>query len=90
MDGLIKLRGKTQVGRLASIHVRIRLCVYVLCLGSGHLCGAEFFHWPMSGEGRASTNHLEAARSGEGARATWKDAVSSINRSPVNIIYSNK
>lgn len=27
----------------------------------------------MPGEGRASTNHRKAARSGEGARATWKE-----------------
>lgn len=59
MGGLIKRTGKTKARKLASIHVGLynRLCVYVLGLGSGQQCGAEFIHWPMAGEGRASANY---------------------------------
>lgn len=66
---ITKRTGKTKVRRLASIHVGlyVRLCVYVLGLGSGQQCGADFFYWPMPGEGRASANYSEAARSGAGS-----------------------
>lgn len=84
MGGLIKRTGKPEVRRLVSIHVglSIRLCVYVLGLGSGQRAGQSFFTDPC--QVKAEHPQTTARLQGQEREFGPPDAVSSINS-----IYSN-
>lgn len=84
--------GKTNMGKLASIHVILygSDSVYVLVLGSGQLCGAVFFTGPcqMKAERLQTTARLQGQERELEPPGRMQSFLSS--EVPVNIIYSNK
>lgn len=64
------------------------LCLSWAWSRSGQQCWAGFLHWPRPGKGRTFANCREAARSGEGARGTRKDTISTTNRGPMSTLFT--